>query len=145
MIEAGPTLTILGVYKPEIPEAVYQEQWQVTASDELTQAHFNGLVLLEALLDGNAERLFDAIELGQRYQDHFQCAYDEALLSLDGERVLERRMNCITGTGPLRFACYLHFYDPTQPLSWSGGAVECPPIEPAPERLRRLVPYNACT
>jgi len=32
-----PRTVILGVYKPEIPKAVYQEQWGVTGSDEKTQ------------------------------------------------------------------------------------------------------------
>jgi hypothetical protein len=46
-----PRIVILGVYKPEIPKAVYQEQWDVTGSDEKTKAHFQDLVLIEAVVE----------------------------------------------------------------------------------------------
>ena len=89
-------------------------------------------------------------EMGQPYTlgdypDHFQCGYDEALLSSDGESVIERSMGCVKGEGPLRFAFYLHFYDPNRPLHWSYGQAQCPPIEAVPRRLKKLVPYRART
>jgi hypothetical protein len=34
------------------------------------------------------------------------------LLSIDGETLIQRKMNCVHGTGPLKFAVYLHLYDP---------------------------------
>jgi hypothetical protein len=138
-----PALTVLGVYKPDIPEDVYREQWRVSGSDEQTQQHFARLVLIEAIVE-NAEGRFKAVELGQLYEGFFQCAYDEALLSADGQVLTDRRMDCVSGTGPLRFAFYLHFYDPEKPLDWSCGQVQCPPLRPVSDRLRQLVPYNAC-
>jgi hypothetical protein len=143
-----PHIVILGVYKPEIPKAVYEEQWRVTGSDEQIRAHFNDLVLIEAVLE-HIDDGFKMIELGQLYTrgdypNNFQCAYDEALLSADGKTVIERRMNCVKGPGLLRFAFYLHFYDASRPLQWSYGQIECPPIELVPIRLKYLVPYRAC-
>lgn len=41
---------------------------------------------------------------------------DEGLLFANGEHLLQREMNCVMGTGPLRFAVYLHLYDPGRPL-----------------------------
>lgn len=79
------------------------------------------------------------------YPDNFQCAYDEALLSLDGKTVIERSMSCVKGEGPLRFAFYLHYYDADRPLHWSYGQVQCPRPEPVSMRLKYLVPYRACT
>ena len=120
-----PRLTVLGVYNPHIPEEVYREQWQVTASDDQTQQHFAGLVLDRSGCRRDAGDRFKAIELGQPYQEHFQCAYDEATaFSADGELLIDRRMNCVVGTGPLRFAFYLHFYNPERPLEWSCGRVQ---------------------
>ena len=58
--------------------------------------------------------------------------------------MIDRRMNCVFGTGSLRVAFYLHFYDAERPLDWTYGKVECPPIEPIPKRLKALVPYRAC-
>lgn len=142
-------IIIVGVYKPEIPADVYQEQWGVTGSDERTNAHFKNLVLIEATVEQIDDR-FKMVEMGQPYTlgdypDNFQCAYDEALLSLDGKTVIERDMNCVKGEGPLRFAFYLHFYNADRPLQWSYGQVQCPPVEPVPRRLMYLVPYRACT
>ena len=144
-----PRIEILGVYKPEISKAVYHEQWQVTASDELTDAHFKDLVLIEALVEGVDDK-FSLGDMGQNVvlegsPEHFQCAYDEALLSADGNSVIKRDMNCVKGSGQLRFAFYLHFYDAERPLQWSYGEVKCSAVVAVPERLKRLVPYNACT
>ena len=74
-----------------------------------------------------------------------QVGYDPGLLSADGECLIQRRMHCVQRTGPLRFAVYLPFYDPTRPLLWQGGEVTCPPVEEAPIRLMMLMPYRACS
>ena len=141
-----PVLRILGVYKPHIPDEAHQQQWQVTESDEETREHFEKLVLIEAVVEG-IDSKFQIGDLGQTIKfgesESFQCAYDEALLSADGEALIERNMNCVHGTGSLRFAFYLHYFDHSQRLSWSYGKVDFPPIQPVPERLRTLVPYNA--
>ena len=144
-----PSISILGVYKPDIPTGVYREQWKVTGSDERTKAHFKGLVLIEAVMEHIDDR-FKMNEMGQPYTlgdypDHFQCAYDEALLSADGKAVIERSTKCVKGEGLLRFAFYLHFYRGDRPLQWSYGQIQCPPVEPVPRRLKDLVPYRACT
>ncbi len=143
-----PKIVILGVYRPEIPKAVYQKQWNVTGSDERTKAHFQNLVLIEAVAE-TIDARFKMAHFGQPYirgdyPDHFQCAYDEALLSSDGKIVIERDMNCVKGSGVLRFTFYLHFYDANRPLQWTYGEIQCPAIEPIPTRLKHLVPYRAC-
>jgi hypothetical protein len=141
-----PRIAVLGVYTPDIPAIVYKQQRRETGSDEQIKAHFKDLVLIEALIE-EIDGRFKMIELGQPYtrgdyKDHFQCAYDEALLSSDGKTVIERGMNCVKGSGLLRFAFYLHFYDANRPLQWSYGRVQCPPVEPLPRRLKHLVPYR---
>src|SRR5437879_4965215 len=120
-----PSIAILGVYKPDIPTRVYKQQSKVTGSDEQTKTHFKDLVLIEAVVE-QIDGRFKMIELGQPYtrgdyKDHFQCAYDEALLSSDGKTVIERSMKCVKGSGLLRFAFYLHFYDANRPLESSYG------------------------
>lgn len=76
---------------------------------------------------------------------HMQVGYDEAMLSRNGELLIQRQMDCVHGTGQLRFAVYLHRYDPNQALLWARGQVTCPPVQDAPVRLMMLVPYCACT
>ncbi len=74
-----------------------------------------------------------------------QVGYDEGLLSMDGETLIQREMNCVRGTEPLRFAVYLHLYDPARPLLWQGGIVTSLPLQDIPVRLAMLMPYNACS
>jgi len=130
---AETSLRVLGVYRPQISPETWQEQWQVTADDQATKEHFEKLVLIEAIVDG-LEDPFDMGKLGQMQADHpddpryMQVGYDEGLLSADGETLIEREMNCVHGTGPLRFAVYLHLYDPDQPLQWQRGIAVCPHI-----------------
>jgi hypothetical protein len=145
-----PTLTILGIYKPQISVETWQEQWKVTADDEETREHFEKLVLIEGFVDGLNEP-FDMGSLGQmqfEFPDdptRMMVGYDEGLLSLDGETLLARDMNCVEGDGPLRFAVYLHLYDPDRPLKWQCGEVLCPEVQDVPVRLTMLMPYNACS
>ena len=145
-----PTLTVIGVYRPLISKETWREQWQVTEDDDATREHFDGLVLIEAV----AEELsgpFDFSKFGQMHPDHpddpnhMQVGYDEGLLSSDGETLIQRKMDCVQGTGPLRFAVYLHVYNPVGPLQWQYGKVTCPPVQDAPDRLMMLMPYTACS
>jgi hypothetical protein len=143
-----PRLTILGVYRPQISEESWQEQWQVTADDAYTQEYFDQLVLIEGIVEGLGDP-FDMGKFGQMSReapddpDQMLVGYDEGLLSADGEELIERKMDCIHGTGPLRFAVYLQYYDPTRPLQWQNGFVDCPTVQQAPERLTQLMPYTA--
>jgi hypothetical protein len=145
-----PKLTILGVYRPQISAETWKEQWDVTENDKETQEHFDGLVLIEAVVDDLAEP-FDMGRLGQMnpvFPDddtRMMVGYDEGLLTSNGETLIERRMDCIEGSGSLRFAVYLHQYDANRPLQWQGGEVLCPPVQDAPVRLMMLMPYNACS
>jgi len=145
-----PKLTILGVYKPQISAETWQEQWNVTADDDETRDHFEKLVLIEAVVDGLHEP-FDMGKFGQmqlQFPDdpsRMMVGYDEGPLTADGETLLARDMNCVKGNGQLRFAVYLHLYDPTRPLKWQYGEVTCPPVHDVPVRLAMLMPYNACS
>ena len=143
---ANPKLTILGVYRPAISEETWREQWQVTEDDAITKDHFDKLVLIEALVE-DLDESFDMYSFGQvqivypNDPNRMQAGQDEGLLSADGERLIRREAGCVQGVCPLRFAAYLHQYDPTKPLLWQRGAVNCPPVEDAPIRLMKLMPY----
>ena len=146
----GQKLTIIGVYQPQISAETWQEQFQVTDDEAYTREHFEKLVLIEALVEG-LDGPFQIGEFGQMQAEfpddpkRMQVGYDEGLLSIDGETLIQRKMNCVHGTGPLRFAVYLHLYDPQRPLRWQGGEATCPPVQEMPLRLLLLMPYNACS
>jgi hypothetical protein len=120
-----PTLKVIGVYRPVISAETWREQFQVTGDEQATREHFENLVLIEAVVE-ELTGLFDFSKFGQvlsgyrDYPDNMQVGYDPALLSADGECLIQRRMHCVQGTGPLRFAVYLHFYDP--PVRFCGKA-----------------------
>ncbi len=143
-----PRLTVLGIYRPQIGTKTWRKQWKVTENDEMTREHFAGLVLIEAIVEGLAEP-FEMRKFGQMQAEfpndprYMQVGYDEGLLSDDGQTLIQRKMNCIRGSGLLRFAVYLHFYDPQRPLLWQNGEVMCPPVQDMPARLLLLMPYNA--
>jgi len=147
---AQPRLTVLGVYRPIISREAWKEQWEVTADDEHTKEYFDKLVLIEAIVQGLDES-FDMSMFGQinpEFPDDLSrmfVGYDEGLLSADGETLIDRNMDCVHGTGPLRFAVYLQYYDPDRPLQWQLGEVMCPPVQEVPLRLMMLMPYNACS
>ena len=147
---AEPKLTVLGVYRPQISSEAWQEQFDVTGDEAYTRDHFDKLVLFEAVVEALDEP-FDMSKFGQMQPEfpndprYMQVGYDEGLLSSDGETLVQRKMNCVNGTGALRFAVYLHLYDPARPLLWQGGNVACPPVQEMPVRLSMLMPYNACS
>jgi hypothetical protein len=147
-MSSSPTLTILGCFKPDIPLETWQQQWEVTASDEYTKEHFDGLVLIEVRAE-NLDDRFNFNDFGQAHvsgdPNRAMAPYDEGLLSLDGETLLSREMGCVIGHSPVRFAFYLHYYDPARPLTWSYGEFFAPAVQPAPVRLSMLMPYTACS
>lgn len=71
----------------------------------------------------------------------FSHPSDEHFLSEDGSRVIAEGFDVPAGK-TLRCAFFLHFLDPTRPLETSYGSVVVPPIQPMPQRLRKLVPYE---
>jgi len=67
-------------------------------------------------------------------------AHDEALLTLDGCQLLDRRRGCTSGLQSGRVAFYMYGYDPRSPLHGTYGEVECPPVTLVPAGLWRLIP-----
>lgn len=94
-------------------------------------------------LDGR----FDAADFMQPHPEETpgdeQVAWDEVILSLDGESVLERDVIARGWRGgPFRLAFWLHAYREELPLRWTYGEVSCPVVKPMPARLEELVDYN---
>lgn len=121
-----PKLTVLGVYRPQISAETWKEQWAVTENDDHTREHFDGLVLIEAVIDDPTEP-FDIGRFGQMnlasrdVQRQMPCGYDEGLLSADGETLIERRMDCLDGSGRSASPCTCISMMRTDPCSGKVG------------------------
>jgi hypothetical protein len=109
--------------------------------------HFSSVVLIEAVVR-NPEPDFSLDQFTQPNPAYPhaepQVPWDEGLLTSNGESLLARRINCVTGVGPLRFAFYLQYWDPNLPLRWKHGDIKVPQLAPMPLRLRLLMPYTPC-
>lgn len=145
----SPEIEVLGVYELEVTEEVFQAQLPMYGDEDQCWNHFSSVVLIEVIVRGVDHR-FSVGDFTQPNPDYPfnspQVAYDEALLSLDGEELLDRRISCVEkrGAGPLRLAFYLHYYDEALPLRWTYGEVCCPGATEMPVRLQALVPYRPC-
>ena len=142
-----PTLTILGVYRLDVTPEIFAAQLPMYGDDEQCRDHFSSVVLVEAIASGVDERfsLSDFTQPNPTYpHGAAQVPWDEGLLSSDGEALLTRNINCVEGDGPLRFAFYMHYWNPDLPLRWTYGEVSCPAPQPKPVRLEVLMPYRPC-
>ena len=140
-------LQVLGVYQLDVTPEVFAEQLPMYGDEEQCRDHFSSVVLIEAIGEAVEERfsLDDITQPNPAYPHNSpQAAWDEGLLSSDGETLLARKINCVKGTGPLRLAFYMHYWDAQLPLKWKYGEVPCPRPQPMPERLKRLMPYRPC-
>jgi hypothetical protein len=98
-----------------------------------------GNVVLFELLISNRDERFSVDDFGQPGSD--QAAYDEAYLSLDGERAISEAFDT-PGGDSLRVCFYLHFVDTTRPLKTTYSLLPIPALKPIPDRLQKLVPYE---
>jgi hypothetical protein len=141
------TLQILGVYRLNVTRKIFAAQLRMYGDEDLCRNHFSSVVLIEAVINDPTES-FDLTDVKQPNpsftQGSAQVPWDEGLLSSDGESLIARKLGCVKGLGPLRFAFYMHFWDPALPLKWTHGEIVCPPPEQMPVRVKNLMPYNPC-
>jgi hypothetical protein len=140
-------LQILGVYRLDVTQEVFAEQLRMYGDEEQCRDHFSSVVLVEAVVDADSEQ-FNLIDFTQPNPAHprvcLQVPWDEGLLSPDGETLLSRRIGCVEGNGPLRFAFYMHYWNTELPLRWTHGEVVCPLPQSMPVRLEIIMPYRPC-
>jgi hypothetical protein len=143
----SPTLTILGVYRLDVTPEIFAAQLPMYGDEGQCRDHFSSVVLIEAVVTDTDER-FNVADFTQPNPDYphgaAQVPWDEGLLSSDGEVLVARKIDCVKRHGPLRFAFYLHYWNPELPLRWTYGEVSCPIPQPMPVRLELLTPYRSC-
>ena len=102
-------------------------------------------VFVEALVE-NADDRFEAADFQQPSQlppGLWQVAWNETYLSADGESVFSGYPDhTVPESSRFRVVFVIHDWEQKSPLLSSYGNLKCPPIEPLPERLWRLAPYE---
>jgi hypothetical protein len=151
-----PTLTVLGVYALHFDDGMLKEQTDRLYGPKLKavarqeaerrcREQLASTVLIGLDVRDRDDR-FDVAQFTQPQattrQDSRQSAWAEVYLSPDGETRLETLWPDPPRESEFRVAFFLHFWNPSLPLMTSYGELQCPQVEPMPERLLRLVPYQ---
>jgi hypothetical protein len=103
-------------------------------------------VMIEAVVS-HADASFDVGAFAQPDpalpESNWQVAWNERFLTADGDALLnERPWEQPPNDERLRLVFVIHFWKPDLPLQSSYGQLALPPIQPLPERLWRLAPYE---
>jgi hypothetical protein len=78
-----------------------------------------------------------------RPKEQWQVAWEEKFLTTDGETLIHTdRGRKLPEAGQYRVAFVIHFWKSGLPLNSSYGELHAPPVQPLPERLWRLAPYD---
>lgn len=150
------TITVLGVYALPFDDVMIREQADILYGAKLKGAarqeaerrcrkQLSSTVLVELLLVDRSDKFFlgDFTQPQDSYhRDSSQAPWAEAYLSVDGEHRLQMVWPDPPTEKNFRVAFFIHFWNPDVPLLSSYGELQCPRVEPMPERLRRLVPYQ---
>ena len=146
-----PAVKILDAYRQPFSTGLFEEAMQLkyggleltpeerSEAEKSVREELSNIILFEVLVS-NADNRFYAGDFSQRDQ----VAYDEAYLSENGEAIISRDLEKVTGRD-FRIAFFVHFIDPDLPLATSYGTVDIPPLKDMPERLLRLMPYDPVT
>jgi hypothetical protein len=146
---ADCNVNVLGVYRVPFSDELFEAAMNIKyggiepsflnkrRAKKSVKEELSSVVLIETMVT-NPDEKFDIGDFGQPNSD--QAPYDEAYLSLDGDRILSRFDK--PDGDKIRITFFLHYYNPQQPLTSSCGDLSCPPIEDMPKRLKELVPYE---
>lgn len=76
-------------------------------------------------------------------KNHSEMAWNETFLTADGETVIETDYKQrLPAAKQYRVVFVIHRWEPRLPLNSSYGELQSPPLQPLPERLWRLAPYD---
>jgi hypothetical protein len=114
--------------------------------EENLRFHIDEAAVLEVMVT-NPDANFDVGKFIQpdptKAENFWQVAWNEKFLTPDGETLIElNRTQKLPTASRYRIVFVIHFWNPNQPLRSSYGELALPSIQPLPERLWRLTPYE---
>jgi hypothetical protein len=154
--EPSASINIEGIFRVPIDDSELREQLRRyyffgNAVRDIAHAVYGfvetciPLVLFEIRLNNLDER-FRIEDFTQEMpgapEKAWQRPYDEALLSMDGTRVVARSITCTRGLQSGRVAFYFHYYDPQKPMRWTYGQFSGLEVQLVPRTLWQLMPYR---
>ena len=115
-------------------------------SEEEFRFHMDDAVVFEVMVT-NPDASFDIGKFIQpnpsQAESFWQVAWNEKFLTPDGEKLLELdRKSKLPDVKQYRVVFVIHFWKSGLPLRSSYGELALPSIQPLPERLWRLTPYE---
>ncbi|MBK6854811.1 MAG: hypothetical protein IPG93_25370 [Burkholderiales bacterium] len=110
------------------------------------EADLSQVALVEILV-GNPDSSFSIDSFQQPDPDspksRWQAAWCEKFLTADGAKVLpERKFGQLPTEKQFRIAFYIHDWKQERGLNGPYGPLQLPPVEPMPQRLWQLAPYE---
>jgi len=145
-----PSIKVKAAYQVECTPELFEQAWKEKyREDKMTSAEIkeakkdlrgelSSIVLLEVLVE-NADENFDAGDFEQ--PDSGQAAYDEFYLAVDSDEIIAEGFDQ-PKTPSFRVLFFMHFFKPGKPLKTSYGKVPVPKVEPMPDSLAKLHPYQ---
>ena len=114
--------------------------------EEELRSHMDEAAVIEVMVT-NPDAHFDVGKFIQpdptKSENFWQVAWNEKFLTPDGETLIELdRTRKLPAASQYRIVFVIHFWKPNQPLRSSYGELALPSIQPLPDRLWRLTPYE---
>ena len=114
--------------------------------EEDLRYHMDEAAVLEVMVT-NPDASFDIGKFVQpdpaQSENFWQVAWNEKFLTPDGEKLIDlSRTKKLPEASPYRVVFVIHFWKPNLPLRSSYGELALPSMQPLPERLWRLAPYE---
>jgi hypothetical protein len=148
-----PAIKVLGIYWLGMTDEMVSAQRSILfpgdagrqEADCQIREQLSSVVLIEVFVE-NRDEAFDIADFVQPRigvdADHWQAAWAEAYLTIDGTSLAVERWSSAPQTGDLRIAFFVHYWDRSAPLRSSYGEIIGLEPQPMPDRLARLVPYE---
>jgi len=149
-------MEVIGVFELPVTAKLLKQQIDILYGSNLSKAdrkeaekqcneQLSSTALIELLVRNRDDR-FNLSDICQPLpgvpKESWQAPWAEAFLSVAGDSLISERWASEPTDRDFRVAFFMHYWKADQPLRTSYGDIQCPPVQPMPKRLQKLVPYE---